>query len=177
VNNRAVYHDRSLDHHLISESPTRLYMGELPRDYTEVPAPVVVNLCGMSPGGAPYGRIVLGLPLLDSLDESLLPERGLMERFLAGVHLHSQRQPSYWHCHAGINRSGFAVAAYLHLYRGLRISDAITELRERRTGMVLCNQLFERTLREWYGAPHEQAFEPTAIEMYLRERLGKRKDP
>ena len=164
----------SLDHHLVSDEPTPIYMGELPRDWEEIPAPVVVNMCGMSPGGAPYGRVVLGMPMLDSLEESLLPERDALERFLASVHLHAKEAGSYWHCHAGINRSGLALASYLHLYRGMRISAAIDNLRTRRSGMVLCNQLFERTLRLWYGESDEQDFDPTSIESYLRETLGKR---
>ena len=162
-----------LDHHLISTDPAPLYMGELPRYYSQVPTEVIINLCGMQPNGSPYGNIVLSFPMLDSLETDMLTSRERLERFLAAVHAQASQVPTYWHCHAGINRSGLAVAAYLHLYRGYTISDAIHTLRIRRTAMVLCNSLFEKTLREWYGGPDEKEFAPVDIEKYLRERMGR----
>ena len=165
-----------LDHHLVSTEPTPLYMGEIPRDYADAPAPVVVNLCGVFPRIVPFGYTVLSLPMHDTLELELIPERAEIERFLHGVHRFAEHEPSYWHCHAGINRSGFAVAAYLHLYRGLTISQAIENLRRRRSGMVLCNSVFEGLLREWYGGPEEQDFEPFSFQTYLKERQGARKD-
>lgn len=166
--------DEALDFHLVSTDPTPLYMGELPWDYADVPAPVVVNLCGVFPRSAPLGTIVLAFPMHDTLDPELLPPRSHFEAFVDTVHAWAERQPTYWHCHAGINRSGMAVAAYLHRYRGLSISQAIDNLRRRRSGLVLCNNVFERTLREWYGGPHEQAFEPVGEEVWAREHTGRR---
>lgn len=163
-----------LDFHLVADAPTPVYMGELPRRWDEIPARVVVNLCGVYPAGEPYGRVVHGLALLDVLDPDLLPERQVFESFLDAVHNHAGTEATYWHCHAGLNRSGLALAAYLHRHRGLRISDAIAQLRERRTGMVLCNSLFERTLRRWYGEADEQDFETLSIDDYLVERRGRR---
>ena len=81
-------------------------------------------------------------------------------------------QGTYWHCHAGINRSSFAAAAYLHRHRGLRISEAITLIREKRSDMCLCNSLFEETLRAWYGEDDEQDFTPFDLDTYLREKWG-----
>lgn len=158
-----------LDCHLISEDPVPIYMGELPRDYSMVPAPVVVNLCGVFPQAVPPVRVVHSMPLVDSLDVALLPSKDDVDRFLEAVHVHAQDLPSYWHCHAGINRSGFTLAAYLHRYRGLTISSSIALLRYRRSGMVLCNNVFERTLRSWYGTPDEQTFERFTLEAYLAE--------
>lgn len=134
---------------------------------------MVLNLCGVYPAGDPEGRLVLGLPLLDVLDRSVAPSRQELERFLESAHELVQDAPSYWHCHAGINRSSFALAAYLHLYHGLRISDAIEQLRARRVRMVLCNHVFEGLLREWYGGPDEQEFQRFDLSVYLRERTGK----
>lgn len=164
----------ALDHHLVHEDPQPLYMGELPSRWSDVPAQVVVNLCGVYPEGDPNGRMVLGMPMLDVLDRSMVPEREELERFLGTVHTLASAQPSYWHCHAGINRSGLAIAAYLHLYRGVPISDAISGLRHARSEMVLCNHLFEGLLREWYGGPDEQEFQRFDLQTYLKERQGRR---
>lgn len=169
-----LFRDDELDYSLVSEGPTPLYMGELPRRWEECPARVIVNMCGVYPVGEPYGRVVHGLALLDVLDPELVPERRVFENFLDGVHVLAADEPTYWHCHAGLNRSGLAVAAYLHRHRGLRISDAIRTLRQRRTQMVLCNSLFERTLRQWYGDEDEQDFDVVSIEAYLSERSGRR---
>jgi protein-tyrosine phosphatase len=165
-----------LDHHLVHDAPSNLFMGELPARWSDIPTPVVVNLCGVYPKGDPEGRMVLGLPMLDILDRSMVPERAELERFLATVHTLAEEQPSYWHCHAGINRSGFAISAYLHLYRGMPISRAIASLREARSEMVLCNHLFEGLLREWYGGPDEQEFQRFDLQTYLKERRGRRDD-
>jgi len=158
-----------LDHHLIHEHPTSIFVGELPQTYAQVPAPVVVNLCGVYPPVQPPVRTVLSLPFADVPDVAYMPSRNQVERFLAAVHTHASSKATYWHCHAGINRSSFVVAAYLHLYRGMRISDAIETLRARRSRMVLCNNVFESSLREWYGGPDEQAFQQFSMEDYLAE--------
>lgn len=167
-------HQGPLDCHEVSSAPAPLFMGELPRRYEEIPARVVLNLCGIFPGGEPWGRVVLGLPMLDALEPDLLPTRATVERFLQAAHPWASEQPTYWHCHAGLNRSGLMVAAYLHRYRGMRISAAIAHLRDARSPMVLCNSLFEGTLRQWYGGPDEQAFEPFSVERYLAETAGRR---
>jgi hypothetical protein len=160
-------HSRPLDHHLVSAEPAPLFLGELPRRWDDVPARVIVNMCGVFPGGDPYGRWIFGMPLIDAIDPQVVPDRGTLERFIDGVHPWAMEHGSYWHCHAGINRSGFAVAAYLHRHRGMRISEAIAHLRQRRSRMVLCNDEYERALRRWYGAPDEQAFEKIPISAWL----------
>lgn len=163
-----------LDYHLISEEPVPLFMGELPRRWEEVPARVVVNLCGVYPLGNALGRVVHGLPMLDVMDPDLAPDRRSLEAFLDAVHSHARAEATYWHCHAGLNRSGLAVAAYLHRHRGVRISDAIRSMRQRRTPMVLCNSLFEGMLREWYGEDDEKAFEIVSFDEWAAERNGRR---
>jgi hypothetical protein len=163
-----------LDYHLISEGPAPLFMGELPRDYDEIPARVVLNLCGVHPPGQAFGRVVHTMPLLDVLDADMAPARTQLERFLEAADLYAASEPTYWHCHAGLNRSGLAVAAYLHLYRGTTIGEAIAQMRRVRTPLVLCNSHFEGLLRKWYGTKAEQDFTPIDIDAYLRERTGHR---
>ncbi len=158
---------RRLDHHRVSTDPAPLFLGELPRRWDDIPARVVVNLCGVFPGGDPFGRWIFAMPLVDAIDPKVVPERKLLEQFLAGIHPWAVSHSSYWHCHAGINRSGFAVAAYLHLYRGMRISEAIAHLRGTRSHMVLCNDEFERALRVWFGDETEQEFEKIPISAWL----------
>ncbi len=166
----------TLDHHLVSSTPAPLYMGELPRDWSEVPARAVFNLCGVYPWGEPFGRVVFSLPMLDALDEGLMPDRAQIERFVDCARAYAEEEPTYWHCHAGLNRSGLVVATYLHRHRGLRISEAIRTLREVRSPMVLCNATFEARLREWYGERDEQDFEPFDMERWIVERTGGRDD-
>ena len=165
-----------LDYPLISDDPFPVFMGELPRAYEDIPAKVVVNLCGVYPLGEPFGRTVLSMPLLDALEPELCPSRENLERFLDAVHHYASTEASYWHCHAGINRSGLALAAYLHRHRGLRIGEAVATMRARRSPMVLCNSLFEGQLRNWYGRPEEKGFEPFNMDRYLSERTGSRDD-
>jgi protein-tyrosine phosphatase len=160
----------TLNCHLVSDDPTPMYLGELPRRFEEIPARVVLNFCPVQAGGSPVRHVCLLLPMADTLDQGMLPSRSNFERHLHAAHPYAAAEATYWHCHAGINRSAMALAAYLHLYRGQRISAAIALLRRRRSDMVLCNSLFERTLREWYGDPDEQDFEPFSFETYLRGR-------
>lgn len=168
--------ETSLDHTLVHESPAPLYMGELPRDWAEIPTRVVMNLCGVYPWGEPFGRVVLALPMLDALDEGLMPSRKDIERFVDAAHSYAESEPTYWHCHAGLNRSGLAVATYLHRHRGMRISDILDKLRGARSPMVLCNSTFEGRLREWYGDADEQDFEPFDMERWVQERTGGKSD-
>jgi len=170
-----VAHD-DLDYHLVCDDPVPLFMGELPRHYDEQPARVVLNMCGVHPPGQAFGYIVHTMPLLDVLDEDMSPARHHLEQFLSAAHLYAGNEPTYWHCHAGLNRSALAVAAYLHLHRGLRISEAIERLRSRRSGLVLCNSRFEGLLRTWYGDADEQAFDPVDAQAFLAHRTGGRGD-
>lgn len=162
----------SLSYDQILQEPSPIYMGPLPSYYADIPAKVVINMCGEYPGGESSEHMTLAMPLFDVQDPQFLLERSELERFLSDVHRYAAEQPSYWHCHAGINRSGLALAAYLSIYREMKITVAIRLLRRRRSPLVLCNSLFEGTLRKWYGGPDEQQFEPFSVEAYLAGRLG-----
>ena len=84
-----------LDHHLMSETPAPLYMGELPKRYDDVPARVIVNMCGAWPVGDPTRRTTFSMPLLDVLDPEQMPERRRLESFVDAVHTHAAHEPSY----------------------------------------------------------------------------------
>ena len=162
----------TLTYHRILQNPHPIFMGPLPMRYQDIPARVVINMCGDYPDGDGQGYNVFSMPLFDVQDTKFLPARERLEGFLDEVHDAAGQQASYWHCHAGINRSGLALAAYLHRFHDYRISESIALLRSQRSPVVLCNTLFERTLREWYGGPDEQAFTPFSIEAYLAGRTG-----
>ncbi len=151
----------------MSDAPHRIFLGGLPPRWEDVPARVVINMCGVWPRGEPYGRVCFAMPLVDAMDPEVVPSQLAVERFLAAIHLYASEHDTYWHCHAGINRSSFVLAAYLHLYRSLRISAAIAQLRERRSSLVLCNHEFEGALRGWYGGPDELEFERTPVREWL----------
>ena len=55
-----------LNFHLVHEHPEPLFMGELPRSYDTVPAPVVINMCGVFAHPEPPVRFTFGMPLLDN---------------------------------------------------------------------------------------------------------------
>lgn len=168
--------DDSLAYDRIVEGPPAIFMGPLPREWSTVPAPVVINMCGVFPWGTPQDRTVFAVALHDIQEAEALPPRRVFEAFLDSIHVEASSRPSYWHCHAGLNRSGLALAAYLHRYHGMRISDAILHLRAERSPLVLCNALFEQTLRQWYGDADEQAFEPVDVQAWLSARTGGRED-
>ena len=157
---------------LILSSPHPLYMGRLPASYAEINATVFINLCGHLPDRPPVHSTVLMHTLVDSLDLDLQPRQEVLESFLASVHTLTSTASSYWHCYAGLNRSGIALAAYLHLYRNYKIGDAIALLRRKRSELVLCNSHFEGMLRKWYGTKQEQRFEGTPEKAYYKHRNG-----
>lgn len=147
-----MYGPSDLSHHLVSEDPHPLYIGEMPFSYDDIPGRVAINASAMTPAQTP-GKVILAFPMVDVDDLAFLPDRSTVERFLDAAHAFAQYEPTYWHCHAGLNRSGLLVAAYLCKYRGGRIDEVIAHLRERRSPLVLSNGLFERSVRDWYSAP------------------------
>lgn len=154
------------DWDLVVDGPPKIFLGALPALYADVPGDVVVNLCGVPVADASSRRASHVWELLDTQSHEHLPSRDLVDAFVDLVAPDVDLHDSYWHCHAGINRSSFVLCAYLHRRRGLRISEAIRTLRERRTPLVLCNATFERRLRQWYGGPDEQDFEPFPYERW-----------
>lgn len=141
---------------LIKSDPS-IYLGPRPDLVDSVPAAAIVSLCP-----TPFGSDLL-FEMVDRMSPRRVPERRRFEAFLAEAEVLTRAGPTYWHCHRGINRSGFALAAFLHLYRRQRISAAIARLRRLRSPLVLQNVVFERTLREWYGEPSERAFDPVDV--------------
>lgn len=156
----------------ILDAPAPLYLGRFPTEPGTHNVGCFVNLCGELPHGTPNGVATYVLPLRDTLEPALKPRQQALEQFLASVHQHVIVAPSYWHCHAGLNRAGFALSAYLHLYHHMPISQAIATLREKRSAYVLCNSNFEGLLRDWYGTDEEKAFAPTTDDVYYQHRNG-----
>jgi protein-tyrosine phosphatase len=67
------------------------------------------------------------LPITDALQDLIL--RGL-EEVLATIHAEvSAGQPTLVHCHAGKDRTGLALTAYLVRYHGLDVEEAIERVR------------------------------------------------
>ena len=168
--------DQSFHFDRIVQGPPPIYMGPLPRTWGVVPAPVVINMCGVFPDGPPSQHKVFALALHDLQEAEALPSRSAFEAFLDSIHVYAESTPTYWHCHAGLNRSGLALAAYLHRFHGMRISSAIALMRQRRSPLVLCNAVFERTLRSWYGGDDEQEFTSIDLDAWLVARTAGRED-
>lgn len=142
------------DFSLVHEDPYPLVLGADPDDYLYDymrEFPLIVNMTGDAGHETTTHAIVMHYSMIDAPHEDLVPPQDRCEAFLRAAHVFASTGPSYWHCAAGINRSGFMVAAYLHLHRGLGIVDAISLLREKRHRFVLSNSMFERTLLERYG--------------------------
>lgn len=139
---------------LIKASP-RIFLG---------PAP---DLLAFSPGATVISLVAteqtypnqLCLPLVDTLSPAGVPDRAELEAFLRDAHAIVARGPTYWHCHRGINRSGLALAAYLHLYGRQSITAAVARLRRLRSPLVLQNDTFVAALDAWYRAPDETPLE------------------
>jgi hypothetical protein len=57
------------------------------------------------------------------------------------------------HCHAGLNRSGVLAAAHLMTNEKIPVIDAVKRLRRVRGNLALCNEGFQRQVREngWLG--------------------------
>ena len=157
---------------LIVDQPA-IYLGAFPERPEQCTPGVRINLCEQVLVPRLEHQPVFQLTMRDDIDPTHLVERSVLERFLLAVHTVAADQPSWWHCREGINRSAFALAAYLYLHRGMRISSAIDCLRSQRSSLVLCNTLFEETLRAWYGGPDEQTFSRTRFTDFLSQR-GKR---
>ncbi|MCA9568287.1 MAG: dual specificity protein phosphatase family protein [Myxococcales bacterium] len=110
----------------------------------------------------------LCLPLVDTLSPSGVPDRAQLEAFLGEAHAAVERGPTYWHCRRGINRSGLALAAYLHLYGRQSITAAVARLRRLRSPVVLQNETFVAALDAWYRGPDEAPIERVDMEAVAR---------
>ena len=112
---------------------------------------IIVNLTADAGHGTVPHAVVMHFSMLDIEEDEQVPDRERMEAFLGAVDTFACAGSSLWHCAAGINRSAFFLAAYLHLYRDMTIEEAIELLRERRDSMVLNNRVFHDTLIKWYS--------------------------
>jgi hypothetical protein len=142
----------TLAHPTLVTNVPRLYLGPRPDLLASPPPGRVVSLCETVQRWPDQLRF----PLEDTLLPRAVPDRAAFEAFLDEAHRAVVEGPTYWHCHRGLNRSGFALAAYLVRHQRQRVSAAIARLRRLRSPLVLRNEQFERTLRAWYGAPDEQ---------------------
>jgi len=145
------YHP-TIDADLIVDFPP-LWLGEFPDDIDDLIAKthckVIVNC---TPEGhqliEPQHRLtILQFPFYD-IDES--PNQRDIIDFLELVDQAIKNKASFWHCHAGLNRSGFMLAAFLHLHKHIPIRHAIQLLRDRRSSSILFNKTFENSLFSWF---------------------------
>lgn len=97
-------------------------------------------------------KALLHLPMEDLQHESAVPSRERFERFLGAVDLMARGSEGnvLWHCRAGINRSAFALAAYLAIHKNIPIDEAIALIRANRDPGCLSNRVFLATLQKWY---------------------------
>lgn len=129
---------------LVSNTPHPLWLGPRP-DRVGLAPDAVISLC----------RTPVAYPIQETLlledQPGGVPPRSVFEGFLDRAHIHAARGPTYWHCHRGMNRGGFAVAGYLARHRGWDVRDAIAHLREARSPEVLENARFREALVAWFA--------------------------
>jgi len=93
------------------------------------------------------------LPMTGALQEMIL--RGL-EEVLATVHVEvSAGQPTLVHCHAGKDRTGLALTAYLVRYHGLGVEEAIERVRSVNP-IAMSAPGYEATARRFAGQEGEK---------------------
>jgi protein-tyrosine phosphatase len=88
------------------------------------PDPAEVTEVGLQHHSLPMPPI---LPLSEALQEMLLSQ---LEEVLATTHAEvSAGQPTLLHCHAGKDRTGLALTAYLVRFHDMEVEDAIARVR------------------------------------------------
>lgn len=137
--------------HLIHNNPTEIYMGPIPISYAHIPQVIFDFTSWSQKPDIVTHNMIMCFPMQDVQDKRALPKREDVEIFLKAAHELASRRSSFWHCLAGLNRSGLMLAAYLHLYRDLKIEEAITLIRHCRSKDALFNPVFVETLLEWYS--------------------------
>lgn len=142
-----------LDIHTIHGAPVPLDMGSDPFDYTHKGLrKYVAFVCFTCRANhtAPNG-VVFQYSMQDIKHTDGIPDKIRSELFLKAVDNFASKGPTLWHCQAGLNRSGYMIAAYLHLYRGMHITKAISLMRNARSDRVLFNDTFENALLHRYS--------------------------
>ncbi|MGD9048523.1 MAG: dual specificity protein phosphatase family protein [Anaerolineae bacterium] len=118
------------------------------------PDPEEVTASGLRHHSQPMPPI---LPLSEALQDMLLRQ---LEEVLATTHAEvSTGQPTLLHCHAGRDRTGLALTAYLVRYHGLEVEEAIAQVRDARP-TAMSAPGYEATARRF--AQHEQVKRETA---------------
>lgn len=79
------------------------------------------------------------------LDVGEMPDATLIHRVAEDVTRYAEQGKTLVHCQAGLNRSGL-IAALAMVKGGWEPTSAITELRAKRSPVVLCNATFEQWL-------------------------------
>jgi len=118
------------------------------------PDPVAIAAVGLRHHSLP---VTPTLPVVAPLQDLLLRE---IEPVLAAIHAEvSAGQPTLVHCHAGKDRTGLALTAYLVRYGGLDVEEAIARVRAVQP-IAMSAPGYEDTARRF--AVREQVQEPDA---------------
>ncbi|MBD3255987.1 MAG: hypothetical protein GF383_12905 [Candidatus Lokiarchaeota archaeon] len=135
---------------LMIEKPHPVYIGALPwNTYQGIPAEVIFNFCGDLPKlGTKKTTIIF--PFLDENNRDALPSDEDIFNFLKVAVFYTQKTSTFWHCHAGVNRSAFMLALYLYTYHfdNMSMEDVIEFIRGKHHDYCLSNETFVRKLKE-----------------------------
>lgn len=139
------------DFHLIVREPHPIYLGALPwKSYRKIPADVIFNFCGDIPDFGTQKTTII-FPFLDSNNSEAIPDEEDILRFMNIASMYAKNGPTFWHCHAGINRSAFMLARYLYShdpnFEGASIDYIIDLIRRKRYDYCLSNEAFIHSLR------------------------------
>ena len=85
-------------------------------------------------------------PFLDIEHEKEIPSAESISDFIEVARIYTQRGPTFWHCHAGINRSAFMLALYIWMETERTMEESIGLIRSRRDVRCLNNKVFESYL-------------------------------
>jgi protein-tyrosine phosphatase len=114
------------------------------------PDPAEVAAAGLRHHSLPMSPI---LPVVASLQNLLLRE---LDPVLTTIHAKvSAGQPTLVHCHAGKDRTGLALTAYLVRYRGLDVDEALARVRAVRP-IALSAPGYEATARRFAERERER---------------------
>ncbi len=144
--------DLNVDYHLIIDKPYPIYLGALPwNSYSSVPADTIFNFCGDIPESGTMKKTFI-FPFLDDDREDSVPDQKDIFDFLHVANVYATQGPTFWHCHAGVNRSAFMLASYLWLYhddfKDTDMNNVIGMIRNKRYDYCLCNDAFVKRLLE-----------------------------
>jgi hypothetical protein len=126
-----------------SEIEPGVWIGACPGERSPAFAQAILNLFGLKP--YPVSCAAYREERLLDLD---VPDRAVLHELADWVHTQrEQGRTVLVHCQEGRNRSALVVGLYLVRYRGLRGTEAIELIRQKRGASALYNGAFERYLR------------------------------